>query len=824
VNHNITITSLTSFVAAVLLALPVSFSAAKPKGNAINPDFTKGESIPEGFTHDWNLGATGARGWMFPDKLVTTDARQIKITKVAKGSPTDGTLAVGDVILGVGGKLFSYDPRTEFGKALTVAESEAGGGRLVLTRWRGGRSEEVTIKLPVLGTYSATAPFDCPKSKRIFEQGCAMLAKRVAAPAYHPDPIIRSLSALVLLASGKPEYLPLVRKEAQWASGFSVESMATWYYGYVTMFLAEYKMATGDDSVMPGIRRLALEAANGQSMVGSWGHGFARPDGRLGGYGMMNSPGVPLTISLVMARAAGVKDPEVSLAIERSTRLLRFYIGKGCIPYGDHAPWMETHEDNGKCGMAAVLFNLMDEPQGAEFFAHMSLCSYGPERDCGHTGNYFNILWAMPGVALSGPHATGAWMKEFGEWYYDLSRQWDGGFDHLGPPEAGNDCYSGWDATGACLLAYAMPLKSLWLTGKRPGKVPQLAAAAAEQFIRTGRGWNNKDRYSFYDKLSVDELLADLGSWSPIVRQRAGIALGRRPKAPISGVLVLLNSPSLDARLGACQALAQLKDRGASAVPALRKTLHSADLWLRIKSADALAAIGNPAMVAAPEMIEVLAQVDPIQDPRGMQQRYFTFALFDSRNGLLGRSLEGVDRQQLYQAVRAGLKNDDGRARSDFASVYRNLSAAEIKPLLPAILQAVAEPAPSGEMFADGIRVEGLRVLAKNHVEEGIRACVDYIRTQNPWASEHRTPDLTKILLSYGAHAKSVVPDLERIAADFAAGEPDFPKNLSLQKAATIREAIRALEASNDQPELIRINGEQKILHDKPKSATALRE
>ncbi|MCL4180416.1 MAG: hypothetical protein KJ072_22050, partial [Verrucomicrobia bacterium] len=31
-------------------------------------------------------------------------------------------------------------------------------------------------------------------------------------------------------------------------------------------------------------RRLALEAANGQSAVGSWGHGFARPDGRLGGY------------------------------------------------------------------------------------------------------------------------------------------------------------------------------------------------------------------------------------------------------------------------------------------------------------------------------------------------------------------------------------------------------------------------------------------------------------------------------------------------------------------------------------------------------------
>lgn len=56
---------------------------------ATNPDFTKGKSIPEGFKHDWNLGATGARGWIFSDTLVTSDARQVKITKVAKGFPAD---------------------------------------------------------------------------------------------------------------------------------------------------------------------------------------------------------------------------------------------------------------------------------------------------------------------------------------------------------------------------------------------------------------------------------------------------------------------------------------------------------------------------------------------------------------------------------------------------------------------------------------------------------------------------------------------------------------------------------------------------------------
>ena len=171
------------------------------------------------------------------------------------------------------------------------------------------------MKLPVLGSYSATAPFDCAKSKRVLELGCKVLAGKTAQPAHKEDPIVRALNALALLASGDATYLPLVKKEAEWAADFEADSMQTWRYGYVMMLLAEYVMASGDPSVMPGLRRLALEAAHGQSAVGSWGHGFARPDGRLGGYGMMNSPGVPLTIALVMARAAGVKDPAVDVAI-----------------------------------------------------------------------------------------------------------------------------------------------------------------------------------------------------------------------------------------------------------------------------------------------------------------------------------------------------------------------------------------------------------------------------------------------------------------------------------------------------------------------------
>jgi hypothetical protein len=786
-------------------------SPAFPRDEATaTPDFTKGGVIPANAKHDWNLGATGLRGWMHCDKLVTSDARQIAITKVEAKSPADGLLAVGDVLLGVAGKPFSYDPRTELGLALTTAESEAGAGRLVLTRWRAGQTEEVVVTLPVLGSYAPTAPYHCPKSVRILGDGCRALAARMADPSYGEgpsgEPITRSLNALALLASGDPAHLPLVKREAEWAAGFSADGMQSWRYGYVMMMLAEYAMASGDATVLPGLERLALASARGQSAVGSWGHTFAKPDGRLRGYGMMNSPGIPMTIGLVMARAAGVKDPAIDLAIARSSRLLRFYIGKGAVPYGDHHPWIENHEDNGKCGMASVLFSLLGETEGTGFFSRMSLASHGSERDTGHTGNFFNLLWAMPGVAHSGPQATGAWMQEFGAWYFDLARRWDGTFLHQGAPEPGNDSYAGWDCSGAYLLAYAMPLRRIYLTGKRDPNIPPLDTASAQAIIHDGRGWNNKDRNSFYDALGDEDLIERLQNWSPVVRERAAMALGRRKTANVAPLTAMLESPDLEARYGACQALARLRGRAAPAVEALRETLSHEDLWLRIKAAEALAAIGAPAMPAVPQLLELLARVDVEKDPRGMQQRYLTFALFD-RDGLLSRSLEGVDRAALSEAVRAGLTNEDGRARGSIASVYRQLSLEEIRPLLPAIHRAIVEPAPSGEMFADEIRVEGLRLLAKHHIEEGMAALVKYTRDQNPWASQKRTPELMKILLTYGTHARGVIPELEQIAHYFEKEEKDFPPKLMMEKANSLRETIRAIEASPETPPLVKLGG-----------------
>jgi len=763
------------------------------------PDFTQGGKRPD--THDWTLGPTGARGWMYAANGRSTNARQILVTAVTKGWPADGILSIGDVILGIGDKPFDDDARIRFARAITLAEQQQGGGNLRLIRWHAGKTENASLKIPVMGTYSDTAPYNCQKSKKILETGCQVIAKRGLNDVTIPN----NLNALALLASGKKEYGPMLADYAKKVSNYKSDGMATWYYGYAGIFLAEYLLATGDQSVLPGIKRIAMECVKGQSGVGTWGHGFALPSGNLGGYGSMNLPALPLTISMVLARQAGIHEPDLDRAIAKSAGFLRWYVNKGAIPYGDHEPW-PGHEDNGKCSIATILYDLLGDQVATTFFARMSMAGYD-ERERGHTGNFFNILWALPGVSRCGPVATGAYWKEQ-SWYYDLARGPDGSFAYQGSPdgEEEHNKYTNYDCTGGYMLTYALPLKSLYMTGKKPSAVPALNPKEVADVIAAGRDYFAARNGIGYAGRTNDQLLAGLSSWSPIVRLRSAQGLARQAKAEVVPALQkMLAGPDRNAQYGACEALEALKGEAASTVPTLQQTLKHEDLWLRIRAARALRSMGKPAMAALPDMLRLLATPSPRQDPRGMEQRYLCDALFDSRGGMLARSLEGVNREALYAAVRVGLRNEDGRARGSICTVYQNLSSEEIKPLLPAIHQAVVKAAPSGEMFSDGIRVEGLKVLAKHRVKEGMDACVVYTRQQNGWRSEKRTPELMNILLTYGSRAKPAIPELTKIADYFEKDEKDFPRELSRQKAQCVRDTIRAIEASTESPQLIRL-------------------
>ena len=164
-------------------------------------------------------------------------------------------------------------------------------------------------------------------------------------------------------------------------------------------------------------------------------------------------------------------------------------------------------------------------------------------------------------------------------------------------------------------------------------------------------------------------------------------------------------------------------------------------------------------------------------------------------------SLETVDKDLLRKAV-AWTEESRWTCPPPVGNIYQKLSLEEIKPLIPAIFEAIEKPSPSGIMFAEEVRLAGLRVLSKHHIESGIQASADHLLNQNPWASEKRPPEILEILLNYGAHAQAAIPTLERAAAFYEAGEVDFPMHLSQQKAAAVRAAIVKIQTSEVHPEL----------------------
>lgn len=791
------------FISAVFLS-PTLLSAAG-KGEPAPPlDFTAGATLPAEAKHDWTLGPTGARGWYYTSNGHSRAARQILVTEVAQGSPADGILAKNDVILGVNGANFTGDARVQFANAITAAE--AAGGVLSLLRWRAGKPEPVEIKLPVLGVYSATAPYDCPKSKRIFELGCASLAKRMQSPDYEKrlNPIPRALNALALLASGNQDYLPLIEKEAKWAANFTTDGYLSWFYGYLMTFLGEYVIATGDTSVMPGLKRLALETARGQSAVGTWGHRFALPGGNLGGYGAMNAPGLSLTIGMVLAREAGVSDPDLDKAIAKASGFLRWWVNKGAIPYGDHLPY-PAHEDNGKCAAGAVLFDLLGDREAAEFYSKMATAAYS-ERERGHTGNYFNYLWARQGIARSGPQALGAYLKEQA-WYYDFARKWDGSFQYQPSPEGAEEhrAYIGWDTTGNHLIDLAMPLKTLRLTGKKPFTSIPLTAEQAAAIIANGRDFAFKDDDDRYELRSNEQLLAGLGSWSPFVRKRSAAALGKREGDFLPALKSKLAGSEPNARYGAVEALAALGTRADAAASELRGALRDADPWLQCLAAEAIIHLGPAERKASVSDLLALTVATNPADPRRHAALTASLALFKAYPGvrapksILEDSLDGVDRARLYPALQSLLQHEDSIARGTAAAIYKNLGDEDVVRLLPDIVRAIENMAPSNEMFADGVRLSGIDLLSRLHIREGMALCVATIEPDR-WGERNRSTACLRYIQRYGSHAREMLPKLREIRTYLAT-----VKKVPAENLKAFDDGIAAIESSTEAPMLVNL-------------------
>ena len=794
------------------------------------PDLTRDtKSVDRKETY--NLGATGLRGWIYTKAANNLDAaqgrstlasRQILVTHVGAASPADGVVMVDDVILGVDDKPFGDDARKAIAVAIQEAETKARDGVLKLKVWRAGQTRDLALKLAVLGTYSDTAPWNCDKSKRILDGAIKVLEKETME-ANWAGPI----QGLALLATGKPEYLPKLR---EFAHGLARENPdpdkkpagpnwgETSQTSYRLLFLCEYFMVSRDQEVLPSIEKSALQLARGQSMYGTFGHGFAAltRDGKFNGsvppYGPVNMAGLPANLGIVLARKCGVKHPEIDRATLRAAGFFGYFTDKGAIPYGEHEPW-PYHENNGKNSITAVMFAAIgNKPKETEFFARMATAGFAC-REYGHTGQGFSYLWSALGAAVGGPETAAAfWRKS--SWHLDLVRRSDGSFTYDGGEQYGagqthdntyfgDSSYNGLSPAATYVLTYSLPLRKLVITGRdvNPSgwlnKKDAASAVAAGHFDLDRRG------------LSPAELVAAFDNWSPIVRGWAAEELAARAesKSMVAELIKLAETGNPHQIQAACEALGLIKTP--EALPVLVTQLAHPDRWVRYKAAAAIKEMGGTAKPAIESIFKALvATAEPSwpirwEDPVQIAHGQLAAAVF---SGPLREELDKVDPKLRNQAIRAVSKNPDGMARATLEHCFQNqLSEDDVIELAPAILAAVESPSPADTMFNNVIRMAGLKALTKYHFEEGIAAAVGLAKTQGGHGSESRTGEIMKLITGYGSAAKSQIPALRQLIASLntEVERGEFPGGeLNNRRVGAVEEAIKVIEAAKDHPPL----------------------
>ncbi len=179
---------------------------------------------------------------------------------IYKNSNADGKLQLGDVIVGVDGVPFQKDIAVRIGNAINNAEGT--DGDLALQVVRQGKPTTVKFQLPIIGNYSATFPYNCPKTKLVFSQACDYLARH-QLPHGSWDPrgsgqaSTSAFAALALLASGDEKYQKHIRAAVDFFLLVDdTGGLECWKLNHASIFLSEYYLQTGDPRVKEKLKYL----------------------------------------------------------------------------------------------------------------------------------------------------------------------------------------------------------------------------------------------------------------------------------------------------------------------------------------------------------------------------------------------------------------------------------------------------------------------------------------------------------------------------------------------------------------------------------------
>ncbi|MDT8390343.1 MAG: DUF6288 domain-containing protein [Lentisphaeria bacterium] len=731
------------------------------------PDLTKGGELTR-INERW-IGPLGVQcGFWRPRGQKQEDVRQFLVVEIDKGSPADGVLAVGDVILGADGTgaakvpLFKGAdwPMSLFGDPIAEAEArdpavlkllvwrpssakamenkpaqrggpglddvgaiddvDAGGGN-ALGDWGAkpkkadaeetakGETMAVTVTLEYLGRYSDTAPYNCEKSKNILRKGIRKLYK-------DNQPDKAGLAMLCLLAADDPTNPHNDKYQArarEWAHQLEFGG-GPWFSGPKLIALSEYYMKTKDESIFPLLVKQAEYHARGVSWFGTTGHKFAdprddgSPRGRMSGYGPIGACGVRGLLGLSLARRAGVDSPIVEAANRDQRIFFGHYAFKGSPSYGEflYSFGGAPGDNNAKCAMTALALGMEDnQEKKAKYFTKMSTLSTASDRVYAHGGSFFAQVWNPIGAAQGGVKAANLHFKQ-NQWHFDLKRRWNHRRIYDG---SGNDYKDfSWDATG--LLFYALPLKQLYVTGRGQKESLTLSDAEFDDLV-------NAKNYDA-EKVSTSELIADLSSFDTLRRSAISDEIANRIKAkpddPESAALIdqLIalasdNTASAHGRAGACRALYASKIKAQGPLAELKNAEIARAMLALQKAPDPFIWYAGLKVLQELPTPAVKPYVNDILDAAVTHARP-TFPLTDD------------DPLQASQVKISQLLFDK--------MLNNNLGGVDRKKLISAVSVLLSQPHANGRNFA----AKGLAMVSPEEVMELAEVAVDNVIHRPP--------------------------------------------------------------------------------------------
>lgn len=359
-------------------------------------------------------------------------------------------------------------------------------------------TRDIAFDIPRLGSFGGRYDPDNEKLKNY----SAMLAARLAAqqspdgswewvPGSYAEPAFHSsMAALGLMATGDPAYDDNVRRAAHWMASFDYSlghggRSGGWCYpqGVRLLFLSEYYLRTGDQTVVPAIQAmvdmiqrtcLTVDHVAGHKM---WTPGY-------GGGGWIGATG-PIALGLAAAHRTPAKvDPRELAGVLNAIQELGLVYGG--IPYSRGGPPCRVPLPAKSLPLskgwssgtgAAVIATLMGG--GGREFAQCSRQRFGQppwgDEDGGHATHTLTYLWSSFASAVVGPEARRGNMEAF-LWRLTLLRDYAGfinnntnGCEYYGAESVLGKPYM---STGGVLLVLNAHKKNLFMTGWEKYRTP----------------------------------------------------------------------------------------------------------------------------------------------------------------------------------------------------------------------------------------------------------------------------------------------------------------------------------------------------------------